>query len=253
MLQDVRSDHITIYPTFSAGGKWCPSDIIVARENGMVESVGVRGRLYDKIEAVGQFPGRTPNEVPLIETYLWPKRWLIEILRLTYRNNEYFLDFHGRLCAAARTSIGGVGYNEDQELLRVRDDARLFDAAILLSGGIRSITEVRFRRDFRQFLAERAVKKKVQETCISETRLGSEIIGKSLGRVPFITVKGHPGLSSQYIQPGDIITLVKGNQVPFILRQQPSGLYQLISEAYVDGIMDGEAAEGTDFQMLGLA
>ena len=81
----------------------------------------------------------------------------------------------------------------------------------------------------------------------ADTRLSSEIIGKSLGRLPFVTRKGRLVLSSKHVKPGDVIALIKGTQVPFILRCRTGGAYQLVSEAYVDGIMDGEAAENSKF------
>lgn len=73
--------------------------------------------------------------------------------------------------------------------------------------------------------------------------LGSEIIGKSLGRLPFITRKGHLVLGAEYIKRGDFLALIKGAQVPFILRCNSNKQYQLIGEAYVDGIMDGKAMQ----------
>jgi hypothetical protein len=36
----------------------------------------------------------------------------------------------------------------------------------------------------------------------------------------------------------------EGARTPFILRRQSAGQYQLIGEAYVNGIMHGDAAEG---------
>ena len=49
-------------------------------------------------------------------------------------------------------------------------------------------------------------------------------------------------MTSEHVICGDVVALIKGSQVPFVLRRRTSGTYQLISEAYVDGIMDGEAA-----------
>ncbi|KAH9216665.1 hypothetical protein DL95DRAFT_424437 [Leptodontidium sp. 2 PMI_412] len=54
-------------------------------------------------------------------------------------------------------------------------------------------------------------------------QLGSEIIRKSLGRLPFITRKGHLVLSSEYVKQGDVVALIKGSQVPFILRRESDG------------------------------
>ena len=42
---------------------------------------------------------------------------------------------------------------------------------------------------------------------------------------------------------GDRIMLVKGGRVPLLLRRDEEGLYRLVGEAYVHGIMDGEMFE----------
>ncbi|KAA8617557.1 hypothetical protein PtrSN002B_005790 [Pyrenophora tritici-repentis] len=81
----------------------------------------------------------------------------------------------------------------------------------------------------------------VESRTISSTGLGTEIIGKSLERVPSITKKGHLVLGYEGTKRGDVVALISGSQVPFIFRPQDSGRYRIIGEAYVDGIMDGEA------------
>ncbi|KAF2034955.1 hypothetical protein EK21DRAFT_12650, partial [Setomelanomma holmii] len=60
---------------------------------------------------------------------------------------------------------------------------------------------------------------------------------------PFITRKGHLGLSSVNVKVGDIVALVHGAQVPFVLQRRRNEKHIIVSEAYVDGIMDEEAAE----------
>jgi hypothetical protein len=64
-----------------------------------------------------------------------------------------------------------------------------------------------------------------------------------LGRLPSVTRKGHLVLGPEYVKRGDFVALIKGAQVPFVLRRQHNEKYQLIGEVYVDGIMDGEAME----------
>ena len=71
-------------------------------------------------------------------------------------------------------------------------------------------------------------------------RRGSEIIGKNLGRLPFIIRMGQLVLSFEYAKRGDFVALIDGTHVPFILRCRSGGQYQPIGEVYVDGIVDGE-------------
>jgi hypothetical protein len=42
---------------------------------------------------------------------------------------------------------------------------------------------------------------------------------------------------------GDVVCVLFGGDVPFILRPSPQGNYQLIGECYVSGIMRGEALD----------
>lgn len=55
-----------------------------------------------------------------------------------------------------------------------------------------------------------------------------------------MTQKQYLGLTSEHVQAGDIIAILVGGQLPFVLRKVHSH-YILIGEAYVHGIMDGEA------------
>ena len=66
------------------------------------------------------------------------------------------------------------------------------------------------------------------------------ILIRNDGRRPFITSRGHLGLGPSAILPGDKIAVLFGAELPFILRQDDKGYYQIIGEAYVHGIMDGE-------------
>ncbi|PVH79578.1 hypothetical protein DL98DRAFT_375285, partial [Cadophora sp. DSE1049] len=129
-------------------------------------------------------------------------------------------------------------------LVRVGDN-RFLDAVVLLSNGVKHIQGKHIKLGLKQLLKNKVVKGKLESRTRISSRLGSEIIGKSLGRLPFITRKGHLVLGPEYAGSGDFIGIIKGAQVPFILRRQSDEQYQLIGEAYVDGIMDGEATENT--------
>ncbi|OBT64539.1 hypothetical protein VE03_05297 [Pseudogymnoascus sp. 23342-1-I1] len=253
MLQDVENDHITLYPEFSAYGRESrQSELTITQKDGVISGISVMCHVYDEIYKVGSFPSRVSSyEVPISETYLWPVQWLAELLRLTYYDKQSYAAFSDRLRAAARTSIGGVGYNTDRQLVRVRDD-RFLEAVVLLRDGIKNIKGTDIKLGVRQLLADKAIRGKVKSRIAAHERLGSEIIGKSLGRLPFITRKGHLVLSSEHARQGDFVALIGGAQVPFLLRCRSGGQYQLISEAYVDGIMDGEAMENSKCDSIDL-
>lgn len=88
----------------------------------------------------------------------------------------------------------------------------------------------------------------------SETRNdGKDIIDKTFeyrrrwylyDRRPFTTNGGHPGLTLSNVNPGDKLCVLAGCTVPFVIRPQRGGKFKLVGEAYVYGLMDGEAVMG---------
>lgn len=82
----------------------------------------------------------------------------------------------------------------------------------------------------------------------------SAVENATLGRRFVTTAKGYIGLATRESRAGDVVAILGGGAVPFILRPMPSvpaaqavlgltdGLFfQVIGDAYVHGIMDGEA------------
>ncbi|KAK5077831.1 hypothetical protein LTR64_003769 [Lithohypha guttulata] len=252
MLQDVENDHVTLCPAFATSSGMDDSpNVVVKRRDGRVTGIMLSCQLYDKIRAVGYFVKReSTHEVPLDETFTWPARWLLEILRLSYLHKKDD-DFRERLAAATRTSIGDVGYDSQGQLIRI-GHKRFSDAVTLLKCSLRFIKHRRTRLDAKKFLTALTAEETAACKPLIETKLNSEIIGKSLGRLPFVTEKGHLVLSSEHVRAGDVIALVKGSQVPFVLRPSHTSAYSLISEAYVDGIMNGEAVTPVEFRLTKL-
>lgn len=56
----------------------------------------------------------------------------------------------------------------------------------------------------------------------------------------FGTKGGYMGLGPKILQPGDVVCVLAGGEVPFILRPD-HGYYRLVGECYLHGIMNGEA------------
>jgi hypothetical protein len=79
----------------------------------------------------------------------------------------------------------------------------------------------------------------------SQTRPYVEALLRWVNKRPLITAKGFVGLGPACAQPGDILVVLDGFNTCYVLRSlrtQELGQYQLIGEAYIDGIMDGEMA-----------
>lgn len=62
----------------------------------------------------------------------------------------------------------------------------------------------------------------------------------------FSTEQGDLGIAHEGARVGDEVVIVPGAAVPFVVREIESGVYVLIGEAFVHGVMDGEALEGKD-------
>ncbi|KAH6693369.1 heterokaryon incompatibility protein-domain-containing protein, partial [Leptodontidium sp. MPI-SDFR-AT-0119] len=60
------------------------------------------------------------------------------------------------------------------------------------------------------------------------------------GRRVFILQNGHIGLGPSESHPGDLVVVIHGMSVPFVLRKGDNGNFILVGEAYVHGIMYGE-------------
>ena len=61
----------------------------------------------------------------------------------------------------------------------------------------------------------------------------------------FVTTDGHLGLGPWQMQPGDVVAVLGGADMPFIVRPRTQGCFfsMLVGECYIDDIMDGEVVE----------
>ncbi|KAK4444184.1 HET-domain-containing protein [Podospora aff. communis PSN243] len=62
----------------------------------------------------------------------------------------------------------------------------------------------------------------------------------------FITASGYMGLGPPNTEEGDEVWVLSGGNVPFILRPHGENTLSFVGDAYVHGIMHGEATEGED-------
>jgi Heterokaryon incompatibility protein (HET) len=57
----------------------------------------------------------------------------------------------------------------------------------------------------------------------------------------FKTTKGHLGLCSYDVKCGDLVCILFGSTMPTIMERTEDDIWKIVCEAYVDGIMEGEA------------
>jgi Heterokaryon incompatibility protein (HET) len=79
----------------------------------------------------------------------------------------------------------------------------------------------------------------------ADTRLHSYMtsMGDMFKRRPFLSAQGYVGLAPSHAEVGDVIVIIYGAIVPFIVRDLGKGRFNFVGEAYVHGIMDGEYVE----------
>jgi len=74
----------------------------------------------------------------------------------------------------------------------------------------------------------------------------SSLLRACLGRRFFMTERGFMGIGPMNTRQGDVVVVVLGLPIPFVLRQVEGSdpvIYNLVGECYVHGIMDGELVE----------
>ncbi|PSN58660.1 hypothetical protein BS50DRAFT_510017 [Corynespora cassiicola Philippines] len=202
------------------------------------------GNIYDKVLEVGDVP-----RFPHTGTCIFPIDWLYEILRLTYDAKNIYANFSERLQAVVRSSHAAIGYGEDVFLEKI---SHLSNALPIFKSGLPRIERQDIKKDLRGFLANIETVQLLRSKRADPSQLMRDLMRISPRRPPFVTEKGHLGLSSQYIKPGDLVAVVGGAQVPFILRKRNSEKYEIIGEAYVDGIMNGEAVKDCKWEYVEL-
>jgi hypothetical protein len=82
-----------------------------------------------------------------------------------------------------------------------------------------------------------------------ETQKFRDRIGATMDkRRLFMADTGHVGCGDSRLSVGDLIVVIAGSSIPFLLRHSSGGRYNLIGEAYVHGIMFGEHAVKPDVE-----
>ncbi|PPQ91384.1 hypothetical protein CVT25_004151 [Psilocybe cyanescens] len=62
-------------------------------------------------------------------------------------------------------------------------------------------------------------------------------------RAFIITDRGFLGMAPDESRPGDVVCVLQGGEVPFVLRPQENDCWELIGECYLHGIMEGKAVK----------
>ncbi|EFQ34261.1 heterokaryon incompatibility protein [Colletotrichum graminicola M1.001] len=69
----------------------------------------------------------------------------------------------------------------------------------------------------------------------------SENMDKMTGKRPYVTRLGYVGMAPGGAHPGDVVVVLLGSRIPYVLRPSSDGTSsRFVGEAYCDGVMDGE-------------
>ncbi|VUC27684.1 unnamed protein product [Clonostachys rosea] len=89
----------------------------------------------------------------------------------------------------------------------------------------------------------------------AQTAVCRSIFANMCHRTMFLTEKGSLGFGPTDLAVGDEVWVLPGGKVPFILRAEsgnPQGFHTFVGPSYLDGIMTGEALDGTEFTEIRL-
>lgn len=80
----------------------------------------------------------------------------------------------------------------------------------------------------------------VRVNMIQSTTFFSAAVMYTIGRGVCLTEKGFVGRVPLTAEVGDRVAVLFGVDVPFLLREHGDGMFKLVGECYIHGIMDGE-------------
>lgn len=243
-FQNVGPDHITLFPRFNASGL-SRNHVRISKLTQGPSTISIIAICYDKVLRVGEV-----TRQPMTGTCVNSIQWLYKFLQLSYETTNRYKDMEMRLRATVRASHAGFGLGEDSYPVRID---RFCNALPLFRDGMSSISDKRMKRHVHKFFASARGKGLLKNNCADPYKLYFDFTRVTSGRSPFVTEKGHLGLTSRYVRPGDTVAIIASAELPFILRQREGGHFTMVSEAYVDGIMDAEAVDDDRWGYIELA
>jgi hypothetical protein len=213
-------NHAHRYKEFSAAGN-LPLDLSVL-ENGNV--LGLTGVLVDDVAHVYTFPkiedSEIVNNISILRA-IEGARDLLHAFESTQTATSAYSNGQKWETAFWRTLVGNVVMHE---FPRQRVDDH-------------------HEQSFRSLLQVLASDKQARQNILYES-----VCGMVLNNAFFITKSGNLGIGPPDIQPGDQVWIFHGGHVPFVMRKAPEcGISHghvkllLVGDAYVHGVMDGEA------------
>jgi hypothetical protein len=220
---------------------------LVYQSTGIARRIALSGLIHDTIYATGKSFDNIASK-PINGHNSWTREWLNTLSELTLLRGSYFRDENERKEAILRTSTADCssskkGWTRMTPELKLAGLIALFDGLgpeVIEASGLGAVLQ---NKGFFSGITEEVLR--TLNVYEYEGNVGS----RARGRVPFITAKGNLGLGPKGLQKKDIVAVLAGSEVPFVLRAVSGQEYEMIGEAYVDGIMDGEACSKGDTEL----
>ncbi|KAK1966578.1 hypothetical protein LY78DRAFT_42103 [Colletotrichum sublineola] len=241
-LQEVETlpSYTFRYGKFSAGGA----------ETGTIEVIDDRvlrcsGLVVDVVEDGGVFfLNLQPSPKPTQGHHLLSLMGAAETRTLLHFHSYY------RACVRLASPSG----SEDVQDLAPELLASLWKTMTCERAQLSDRIEVDLLEKFKAFVAgmdtwlttedPEAAKKALFSFIAAGQLIEKSVIGFGVPRRFFRTAEGRFCMAPREARVGDVICVLLGSEVPFVIRPTRRGMYEMIGEAYVSGIMDGEALSG---------
>ena len=161
--------------------------------------------------------------------------WLHDLDRLSYLATDTFKTTEGRQKTVWRTIVA------DQEIRQGKKKPRLSKEKLS------SVHEVLKDKDLSLTKVQTLITTGLGDYC-------EQLQIVAPGRRPLSMSSGYYGIGPYETQAGDVLVIFIRAQVPYILRRYSEGnSFRLVGEAYVHGVMDGEAMKDfTTTEMISL-
>lgn len=206
---------------FCAAGKLSVSDVCFSSDKNGNRLLSIAGHTVDHVHAILEVQ--------------WQPQWDLSAFSV----DSNVLNFIQAYQEFGQTAVGNAYCSEDarQEALW-RTPIADCDALLKAGVAVRPPASQAMRRSFEAFIKLNQTGH-AQDTTQSRPFVHTMSLESARRRI-FVTRKGYYGLGDESLKNGDKICVLFGGDSPFIIRQSNTGNHQLIGEAYVHGIMNGE-------------
>lgn len=236
-LQEFNENDVAM-PTYSASKGLTQATIVYTTDN-EVDGISLSGLIHDTIHSCGKSYDEISN-LPETEDHTWLRQWLGTLQDLTILRQNCYGNGGYQQEAILRTSTGDMSRTAEGRV-RMTSERKFAATVVLLSSMDPANVEA---TGLGAVLRGMGLGSEINQQVLDHLRVyqyQGDVSYRCKERMPFITTKGHLGLGPKDIKQGDAIAILAGADVPFVLRPVSTEQFEVVGEAYVDGIMDGEA------------